>query len=51
MGLIVERLSDNYRKAKFYSLTASGRKHLKAATERWTRTILAVNTALRAQEA
>ena len=43
--------SDNNRKAKFYSLTASGRKHLKAATERWTRTILAVNTALRAQEA
>ena len=43
--------SDNNRKAKFYSLTASGRKHLKSATERWTRTILAVNTALRAQEA
>ena len=43
--------SDNNRKAKFYSLTASGRKHLKAATQRWTRTILAVNTALRAQEA
>jgi PadR family transcriptional regulator, regulatory protein PadR len=43
--------SDNNRKAKFYSLTASGRKHLKAATERWARTILAVNTALRAQEA
>ena len=43
--------SDNNRKAKFYSLTASGRKPLKAATERWTRTILAVNTALRAQEA
>ena len=43
--------SDNNRKAKFDSLTASGRKHLKAATERWTRTILAVNTALRAQEA
>ena len=43
--------SDNNRKAKFYSLTASGRKHLKAATECWTRTILADNTALRAQEA
>jgi len=43
--------SDNNRKAKFYRLTASGRKHLKAATERWTRTILAVNTALRAREA
>ena len=43
--------SDNNRKAKFYSLTASGRKRLKAATERWNRTSLAVNTALRAQEA
>ncbi len=43
--------SDNNRKAKFYSLTAAGRKRLKAATERWNRTILAVNTALRAQEA
>ena len=27
--------SDNNRKAKFYSLTAAGRKRLKAATERW----------------
>ena len=31
--------SDNNRKAKFYSLTASGRKRLKAETERWNRTI------------
>ena len=43
--------SDNNRKAKFYSLTAAGRKRLKAETERWNRTTLAVNTALRAQEA
>ena len=43
--------SDNNRKAKFYRLTAAGRKRLKAETERWTRTALAVNTALRAQEA
>src|SRR5438045_6247106 len=43
--------SDNNRKAKFYSLTADGRKRLKAETERWNRTALAVNTALRAQEA
>ena len=43
--------SDNNRKAKFYTLTAAGRKRLKAETERWNRTILAVNTALRAQEA
>ncbi len=31
--------SDNNRKAKFYSLTAAGRKRLKAETERWNRTI------------
>jgi transcriptional regulator len=43
--------SDNNRKAKFYSLTAGGRKRLKADTERWNRTVLAMNTALRAQEA
>ena len=43
--------SDNNRKAKFYSLTAAGRKRLKAEAERWNRTALAVNTALRAQEA
>ena len=43
--------SDNNRKAKFFSLTTAGRKRLKAETERWNRTILAVNTALRAQEA
>ncbi len=43
--------SDNNRKAKFYRLTATGRKRLKAETERWHRTALAVNTALRAQEA
>ena len=43
--------SDNNRKAKFYSLTAAGRKRLKAETERWHRTALAVNTALRAEEA
>lgn len=43
--------SDNNRKAKFYSLTAEGRQRLKAETERWNRTALAVNTALRAQGA
>ena len=43
--------SDNNRKARFYTLTASGRKRLKADTERWNRTVLAMNTALRAQEA
>ena len=43
--------SDNNRRAKFYSLTAAGRRRLKQDTERWTRTALAMNTALRAQEA
>ena len=43
--------SDNNRRAKFYSLTVAGRKRLKAETERWNRTALAMNTALRAQEA
>ena len=43
--------SDNNRKAKFYNLTVAGRKRLRAETERWNRTSLAVNTALRAQEA
>jgi PadR family transcriptional regulator, regulatory protein PadR len=43
--------SDTNRKVKFYSLTIAGRKRLKAETERWNRTALAVNTALRAQEA
>ena len=42
--------SDNNRKAKFYSLTAAGRKRLKAETERWTVSAGAVNAALRAQE-
>jgi PadR family transcriptional regulator, regulatory protein PadR len=42
--------SDNNRKAKFYSLTAAGRKRLKAETERWSVSASAVNTALRAQE-
>jgi PadR family transcriptional regulator PadR len=43
--------SDNNRRAKFYSITPAGRKRLKADTERWNLTVLAMNTALRAQEA
>src|SRR5438876_12256884 len=42
--------SDNNRRAKFYSLTAAGRKRLKAEAERWSLTALAMQTALRAQE-
>jgi transcriptional regulator len=43
--------SDNNRKAKFYRLTPAGRRRLKTETERWNRNALAINTALRAQEA
>jgi PadR family transcriptional regulator PadR len=43
--------SDNNRRAKFYTLTAAGRKRLKTDAEKWNRTVLAMNTALRAQEA
>jgi transcriptional regulator len=43
-------VSDNNRKAKFYSLTAAGRRRLKQEIERWNRNTLAVTTALRAQE-
>ena len=43
--------SDNNCRAKFYALTAAGRKRLKLETERWSRTALAINTALSAQEA
>lgn len=42
--------SDNNRKAKYYTLTATGRKRLRADTERWNLTALAMNTALRTQE-
>jgi PadR family transcriptional regulator PadR len=42
--------SDNNRKAKFYTLTAAGRRRLKGETDRWNRTALAINTALCAQE-
>jgi PadR family transcriptional regulator, regulatory protein PadR len=43
--------SDNNRKAKFYRITAAGRKRLKSETERWNLASLALNRALRAQEA
>jgi transcriptional regulator len=43
--------SDNNRKAKFYRLTAAGRRRLRAETERWERAALAMNTALGAEEA
>jgi PadR family transcriptional regulator, regulatory protein PadR len=42
--------SDNNRKAKYYRLTAAGRKRLKEETQRWNRIVLAMTTALAAQE-
>src|SRR5688572_32822186 len=35
--------SDNNRKAKFYSLTTAGKKRLKQETERWNRSVLAID--------
>src|SRR2546429_7532084 len=43
-------VSDNNRKAKFYSLTPAGRKRLKHETERWNRNSAAMMMALRTQE-
>jgi transcriptional regulator len=41
--------SENKRKAKFYSLTATGRKRLKEETQTWERFSGAVAAALRAR--
>ena len=43
-------ISDNNRKAKYYNLTAAGRKRLKQETERWNRNAAAMMTALRTME-
>src|SRR5207247_1212243 len=43
--------SDNNRKAKYYSLTAAGRRRFKQETQRWTRLAIAMSTALGTQEA
>ena len=43
--------SDNNRRAKYYQLTAAGRRRLKTETERWERIAVAMSRALRAQEA
>ncbi len=42
--------SDNNRRAKYYRLTAAGRRRLKMETDRWGRLALAMSKALRAQE-
>jgi transcriptional regulator len=41
-------LSENNRKAKFYSLTAAGRKQLRAESERWTTYVRAVSKIIQA---
>jgi PadR family transcriptional regulator len=41
--------SDNNRRAKFYTLTAAGRKRLREETESWNRTAAAVAAALQAR--
>jgi len=40
--------SDNNRRAKFYRLTAAGRRRLRDETDRWSRTAAAIGAALRA---
>ena len=39
--------SENNRRAKYYSLTAAGRRHLSAESEYWTRMSAAVTRVLR----
>lgn len=39
--------SDNNRRAKFYTVTAAGRKRLKDETESWNRTAAAMTAALK----
>ncbi len=41
--------SENNRRAKFYELTAQGRKRLDEATEGWNRLVTAIAAALAAQ--
>jgi PadR family transcriptional regulator PadR len=41
--------SANNRRAKFYELTAAGRKRLRAETDGWTRLVEAMTAALAAQ--
>lgn len=52
-GLLAEewRLSETGRQAKYYSLTAAGRAHLKAEIARWNTFSRAVDTALTAPAA
>ncbi len=42
-------VSDNNRKAKYYSLTSSGRLRLQKELQSWNRLVSAITTALKAQ--
>jgi DNA-binding PadR family transcriptional regulator len=42
-------VSDNNRRAKYYKLTASGRRRLQEETDRWTRSSKAIAFALGAR--
>lgn len=42
-------ISDTNRRAKFYELTATGRKRLQEETDNWNRLVLAIATVLAAQ--
>jgi transcriptional regulator len=42
-------VSDNNRRARFYTLTAAGRKRLREETESWNRAAAAVAAALKAR--
>jgi PadR family transcriptional regulator, regulatory protein PadR len=41
-------VSDNNRRAKFYRLTATGRKHLEAESVHWNRMVLAIGRVMTA---
>jgi PadR family transcriptional regulator, regulatory protein PadR len=41
-------VSDNNRRAKYYRLTAAGKRQLKLETEQWERIALAITSALQA---
>ena len=45
------KLSENNRRAKFYSLTRLGRKQLERETEHWTRLSQAITQVVRLEEA
>ena len=44
------RQSENNRRAKFYSLTASGKKHLERETANWNRLSIAISQVVKLKE-